>query len=63
MWRHCNEKHDGKTVKFKCDIRNVYGQDATLRQIAEAVDIRREGASINNKTEWNSINLPRLAVE
>ena len=50
-------------MNFKCDVRNVYGQDATLRQIAEAVDIRREGASINNKTEWNNTNLPRLAVE
>ena len=50
-------------MNFKCDVRSVYGQDATLRQIAEAVDIRREGASINNKTEWNNTNLPRLAVE
>ena len=63
LWRHCKEKHEGKIVNFKCDVRNVYGQDATLRQIAEAVDIRREGASINNKTEWNNTNLPRLAVE
>ena len=63
LWRHCSEKHEGKIVNFKCNVRGVYGQDATLRQIAEAVDIRREGAKINNKTEWNSINLPRLAVE
>ena len=63
LWRHCKKKHEGKIVNFKCDVRSVYCQDATLRQIAEAVDIRREGASINNKTEWNNTNLPRLAVE
>ena len=55
-------KHDGQTVKFKYDVKNIYGQDATLRQKAEAVDIR-EGTSINKKTEWNSINLPGLTVE
>ena len=63
LWRHCREEHNGETERFKCNVRTVYGQDATLRQIAEAVDIRREGARINNKTEWNNINLPRLVVQ
>ena len=63
LWRHCREEHNGETESFKCNVRSVYGQDATLRQIAEAVDIRREGARINNKTEWNNINLPRLVVQ
>ena len=63
LWRHCREKHDGKIVTFKCNVRDVYGQDATMRQIAEAVDIRRELASINNKMEWGNLNLPRIVVQ
>ena len=63
LWRHCKEKHEGKIVTFKCNVRDVYGQDATLRQIAEAVDIRREQASINNKMEWGNLNLPRIVVQ
>ena len=50
LWRHCREEHNGETEKFKCNVRSIYGQDATLRQIAEAADIRRERAKINNKT-------------
>ena len=44
-------------------MRDVFGQDATLRQVTEAVDIRREKPGINNKMEWGNTNLPRLAIE
>ena len=63
LWRHCREKHDGELETFKCSVRDVFGQDATLRQITEAVDIRRESASINNKMEWGNSNLPSLVVQ
>ena len=63
LWRHCREKHDGEIETFKCSVRDVFGQDATLRQITEAVDIRRESASINNKMEWGNSNLPSLVVQ
>ena len=45
------------------NVRKVFGGDATLRQITEAVDIRNENPRINNKTEWGHLDLPRLTVE
>ena len=49
--------------EFKCNVREIFGRDATLRQITEAVDIKRERAQMNNKLEWGNFNLPKLAVE
>ena len=43
------------------DKTSVWG-DATLRQVTEAIDIRKEG-SINNKMEWGHVDLPRLTIE
>ena len=63
LWRHCKEKHEGKKQKFKCNVREVFGKDATLRQISEAVDIRREKAGMNNKFEWGHTSLPKLGWE
>ena len=63
LWRHCREKHDGDIQTFEYSVRDVYGQDATLRQVTEAVDIRREKPAINNKMEWGNTNLPRLTIE
>ena len=62
MWRHCVEKHDSNEQEFKFKIRQVFGEDTTLRQVTEAIEIRREG-SINNKMEWGHTDLPRLAIE
>ena len=62
LYRHCREKHEGKRQKFKCDVRDIFGSDATLRQITEAVDIKRERARMNNKLEWGNFNLPKLAI-
>ena len=54
---------EGKKQKFKCNVREVFGKDATLRQISEAVDIRREKAGMNNKFEWGHTSLPKLGWE
>ena len=62
MWRHCKEKHEGREQEFKFGVRQVFGEDTTLRQITEAIDIRREG-SINNTMEWGHTDLPRLTIE
>ena len=51
MWRHCVEKHDNNEQEFKFKVRQVFGKDMTLRQVKEAIDIRKEG-NINNKMEW-----------
>ena len=63
LWRHCKEKHQSQTQSFKVKVRQVFGGDATLRQITEAVDIRRENSQINNKKEWGHLDLPRIRVE
>ena len=63
LWRHCKERHDSEMQGFKCNVREIFGRDATLRQITEAVDIKRERAQMNNKLEWGNFNLPKLAVE
>ena len=62
LYRHCREKHDGNRQKFKCDVTDIFGNDATLRQITEATDIRRERARMNNQLEWGNFNLPKLAI-
>ena len=62
MWRHCEEKHEKNEKEFEYKIRGIFGEDATLRQVTEALDIKKEG-DINNKMEWGHIDLPRLAVE
>ena len=56
---HCKEKHEGKKQKFKCNVREIFGKDATLRQITEATDIRREEAGMNNKFECGAHKTPQ----
>ena len=53
MLRHCEEKHESNEQEFICKIRQMFGEDATLIQVTEAIDIRKEG-SINNKMEWGA---------
>ena len=63
LWRHCKEKHDGKEQEFVFQVKDVFGEDATLRQVSEAVDIKRENAEMNSKQEWGHTGLPRLILE
>ena len=49
--------------EFTYQVKNVYGGDATLRQVAEAIEIRREKSGMNGKGEWNHTSLPRLVVD
>ena len=44
-------------------MRDVFGQDATLRQVTKAVEIRREKPGMKNSFEWGNNNIPRLAIE
>ena len=62
LWRHCREEHESEKQEFKCNVREIFGSDATLRQITEAVDIKRERARMNNKQEWGNFNLPKLGI-
>ena len=63
LWRHCKEKHESKEQEFMYQVRDMFGEDATLRQVSEAVDIKREKAEINSKQEWGHTGLPRLVLE
>ena len=61
---HCNERHGGLLQDFKMDVTEVFNGDPMLRQISEAVTIRREGRNtMNNKNEWNTIRIPRANIE
>ena len=59
--RHANDCHNGVIPDYVMNVTGVYHGDAMLRQITEAIKIRREGC-INNKTEWNTITLPQAAI-
>ena len=59
--RQANDCHNGVIPDYVMNVTGVYHGDAMLRQITEAIKIRREG-SINNKTEWNTITLPQAAI-
>ena len=63
MWRHCGERHENREQDFKCNVRGVYGNDATMRKIIESVYIRGERAGINNKIEWEHTRMPRIIME
>jgi len=63
LWRHCKERHESEKQEFVYQVREVFGSDATMRQVSEAIDIRREGSSMNGKGEWNHTSLPRLVVD
>ena len=64
LWRHCRETHEGSIPDFRMNVKACYGKDAMLRQIAEAVLIgNAEGDELlNNKTEWNYVGFPQIAV-
>ena len=64
LHKHSVEYHNGNT--FKVDVKilaQCYGKPTT-RLITEAVRIEElpEENSLNEKTEWNYIQLPRVAV-
>ena len=65
LLRHSREKHGGVIPDFQMNITGYYRQDPMLRQISEAVRISGVAREhrINNKTEWNYINLPRVVVD
>ena len=40
----------------------VFGGDALLRQVSEAVQIREESGQMNRQQEWRMVQLPRLGL-
>ena len=65
MWRLCVEMHDKKMQRtgIPIKVRQYFGEDTTLRQITEAIDIKRDG-NINNKAiSMMRVKLPQSDVE
>ena len=54
-----------KQQEFKMSVTGVHEKDATLRQIAESVRIKRvaKRSLINTKNEWNYVKLSRALIE
>ena len=65
LWKHCVEKHQSIQQKFEMVLTDRSRNDATKRQILEAVRIQRANAEhiMNGRSEWNSNRVPRLTVE
>ena len=59
------EWRDGLVTDFRMDVVGVYGEDTMLRKIEETVRINNapESQLMNNKEEWNYIQLPNVALE
>ena len=43
LWNHCPGKHGWAEPEFRYQAVKVFGNDAMLRQITEAVAVRRDG--------------------
>ena len=65
LWKHCVEKHQSVPQNFEMVLTDRSRNDATKRQILEAVRIQRANAEhvMNGRSEWNSNRVPRLTVE
>ena len=64
MWNHCVEKHGGVQQPLTMTITDTCRNDCMKRQILEATRIRHSDPdhSMNSRTEWNFLQLPRLAI-
>ena len=50
---HVDEKHaaEAEPIKFKMEVTEVFGGDALMRQISEAIQIRETGGQMNRQEE------------
>ena len=64
LWKHCIEKHGSVKQRFEMVVVDRARNDATKRQILEAVRIQRAGDEqiLNGRGEWNSNRVPRVTV-
>ena len=65
LWRHVRECHTTPPIpSFQMTITGIYGDDCTLRQVAEVVKINKIPAAklMNSRQEWNHPILPRTSV-
>ena len=64
LWSHCLEKHSGIQQTFTMTVKDTCRNDCMKRQILEAIRVRqtKPDHSMNTRTEWNFLQLPRLDV-
>ena len=63
LWRHSRDSHGGEEQAVEAKVRKRFRGDATLRQITEALDIKHEMPTINQKEKWaESLRLPQFEV-
>ena len=57
---HVDEMHrnDEERPRFKMEVLKVFGGDALLRQVSEAVLIREDSGQMNRQHEWRMAQLP-----
>ena len=62
LMRHAEEDHEGMLPEYTMSVTGVFANDAMMRQISESVQITKNG-TINNKTEWNHLKIPRAVID
>ena len=64
MWKHCIQHHGSERQRFRMQVRDRVRNDATKRQIMEAVRIGRvrDEQRMNSRGEWGSNRIPRIEV-
>ena len=65
MYRHMMAKHADNRPNSQMNVTDIYGNDAMLRQISEAVGIRHSDPKflMNNKSEWNHQVVPQVVIQ
>lgn len=65
LWTHCMEKHGGNIQRFKMSVKKSFYNDAMLRQITEAVHIRKTPGDkcMNGKDEWSTTCIPHARIQ
>ena len=63
MYKHAWERHGGAVPPMKFEILGKFPDDPAMRQATEAVSIRCNKPSLNNKMEWTNEPKPRSTKE
>ena len=64
MWKHCVQHHGSERQNFRMQVQDRVRNDATKRQIMEAVRIGRlrDEQQMNSRGEWRSNRIPRIEI-
>ena len=64
LWRHCLEVHEGEEKPFCMNVKESFKNDAMLRQITEAINIKNTPMEnvMNTRSEWNMPRIPHAQI-